>query len=247
MSRRLALLISNDQYSDANLTKLAAPLADAEALASVLRDPAIGAFDDVQTVVNQPSADVRHAIADFFHSKQPTDLLLLYFSGHGLRDGRDLLYLATPDSDIKLPRARSVDAAYIAQEMDESRSKRQVLILDCCFSGAFRQGITKSSVGQPVQTEAIFNGDGRVVLAACDATQYAFEGDTLVGQGVRSVFTHYLVEGLTNLNADANGDGLVTVDELYDYLQPRVTAHTPTQKPVKWSYKQRGIFVLAGL
>ncbi len=52
MSRRLALLISNNQYSDPNLTKLAAPLADAEALARVLRDQSIGAFDDVQTLIN---------------------------------------------------------------------------------------------------------------------------------------------------------------------------------------------------
>ena len=246
MSRRLALLISNNYYADANLAKLAAPLADAAALAHILRDPASGAFDEVQTLVNQPSAEIRHAIAGFFHGKQPTDLLLLYFSGHGLLDDRSRLYLATTDTDVKLPRARSVDAAYIAQEMDDSRSKRQLLILDCCHSGAFRQGITKSTLHQPVQTGTIFDGDGRMVLAASDATQYAFEGDKLVGEGVRSIFTHYLVEGLTNLRADANRDGVVTVDELYEYLYPRVTAHTPSQTPVKWNYKQRGIFVIAG-
>lgn len=97
-----------------------------------------------------------------------------------------------------------------------------------------------------MQTGTIFDGDGRVVLAASDATQYAFEGEKLVGDGVRSLFTHYLVEGLTDLHADANHDGLVTVDELYDYLYPRVIAHTPMQTPVKWNYKQRGAFVLAG-
>ncbi len=155
-------------------------------------------------------------------------------------DERSRLYLATSDTDAKLPRARSVEASYIAQEMDDSRSKRQVLILDCCHSGAFRQGITKSAVGQSVQTGGIFDGDGRVVLAASDATQYAFEGEQVVGDGVRSLFTHYLIEGLTDLRADANGDGQVTVDELYDYLYPRVTAHTPTQTPVKWNYKQHG-------
>jgi len=55
MSRKLALLISNNHYADANLAQLAAPLADAAALARVLRDPASGAFDEVQTLVNQPS------------------------------------------------------------------------------------------------------------------------------------------------------------------------------------------------
>ena len=181
MSRKLALLISNNQYADANLAKLAAPQADAIALVAVLRDPASGGFDDVQTLINQPSAEIRHAIGSFFYGKQPSDTLLLYFSGHGLLDDYARLYLACADSDIKLPRARSVEASYIAQEMDGCRCKRQLLILDCCYGGAFRQGIAKSGRNQPVQTNTIFDGDSRVVLAASDATQYAFEDDKLVG------------------------------------------------------------------
>lgn len=246
MSRKLALLISNDQYSDPTLTRLAAPVADAEALAAVLRDPTIGMFDEVNLLLNQPAADIRHAIVEFFAHKQPTDLLLLYFSGHGLLDERSRLYLAAHDSDPKLPRSRSISAADIAQEMDDSRSKAQVLILDCCHSGAFRQGITQSAPGQPVQTGTIFNGEGRIVLAASDATQYAFEGELLVGESTRSLFTHYLVEGLATFAADHDGDGAITVDDLYLYAHDRVVADKPTQTPVKWNYHQRGAFIIAG-
>jgi len=42
-----------------------------------------------------------------------------------------------------------------------------------------------------------FRGKGRVVLAASDATQYSFEGNQITGEGTRSVFTRFLVEGLT--------------------------------------------------
>jgi len=52
-------------------------------MARVLGDPAIGGFD-VQVLVDQPSPVVRMAIARFFAGKNRDDLLLLYYSGHGL-------------------------------------------------------------------------------------------------------------------------------------------------------------------
>ena len=45
MSRRLALLIANSEYQDQQLKRLRTPTADAERLAQVLKDPAIGDFE----------------------------------------------------------------------------------------------------------------------------------------------------------------------------------------------------------
>ena len=153
-------------------------------------------------------------------------MLLLYFSGHGVLDDRGQLYLAVKDTERGLLRGTAIGATFIADEMDRSHSRRQVLILDCCHSGAFARG-SKGSPGLSVGTAAAFEGTGyaRVVMTATDSTQYAWEDDHVIGEADKSVFTHYLVEGLKTGAADANADGWITLDELYDYVHAQVVAH----------------------
>lgn len=246
VSRKLALVIGNSEYEDGNLAKLVTPDADVNALAAVLRAAEIGGFDEVAALVNQPSTTVRRAIAGFFAGKARDDLLLLYFSGHGVRDDRGQLFLAVKDTEHNLLRGTAIPAAYITEEMDNSRSRRQVLILDCCHSGAFSHGM-KGAPGASVGTAAAFEGtgSGRVVLTATDSTQYAWEGNRVVGQAENSVFTHYLIQGLRTGEADGDADGQITLDELYNYVYEQVVDETPMQTPGKWSYGQQGEIILA--
>src|SRR5919109_1034217 len=111
MNRKLALLIGNSQYQDPKLAKLNAPDSDVSELAKILEDPAIGGFDQVTTVLSELSSTVRVAIGEFFDDKQKDDLLLLYFSGHGLLDENGLFYLALKDTQYKHPRATGIPAA----------------------------------------------------------------------------------------------------------------------------------------
>lgn len=246
MSRKLALIIGNSQYEDENLAHLVTPDADVTALAEVLRNPEIGGFDEVATLVNQPATTIRRAVSSFFTGRGRDDLLLLYFSGHGIRDDRGQLFLAVRDTEHKLLRGTAIPAAFITEEMDHSRSKRQVLILDCCHSGAFARGM-KAATGTSAGTAAAFEGKGlgRVVLTATDSTQYAWEGDRVIGQAENSVFTHYLIQGLRTGEADLAGDGRITLDELYDYVYENVVNETPLQTPSKWSYGEQGEIVIA--
>ncbi|HEX9018351.1 MAG TPA: caspase family protein [Anaerolineaceae bacterium] len=246
MSRKLAIVIGNSEYDDATLAGLAAPGADVNTLAAVLRDPQIGGFDEVEALINQPAASVRRAISAFYVGRNKDDLLLLYFSGHGIRDDRGQLFLAVKDTEHSLLRGTGIPSGFITEEMDNSRSRRQVLILDCCHSGAFTSGM-KGGAGESVGTAAAFEGTGagRVVLTATDSTQYAWEGDRVIGKAENSVFTHYLIQGLHTGQADADGDGRITLDELYNYVYEHVVDETPLQTPGKWSYGQQGEIVIA--
>ncbi|MCB0180428.1 MAG: caspase family protein, partial [Anaerolineae bacterium] len=218
MSRRLALIIGNSEYDDPALARLVTPGGDAADLAAVLRDPQIGGFEAVETLLNQPLTKVRRAIAHFFARRKPDDLLLLYFSGHGVLDDRGRLFLALKDTEHEVLRGTALSANFITDEMDGSRSKRQVLILDCCHSGAFARG-AKGAPGSSVGTAPNFAGTGygRVVLTATDSTQYAWEGDQVTGEGLNSIFTRHLIHGLHSGKADTDQDGRVTLDEWYDY------------------------------
>jgi hypothetical protein len=246
MGRKLALVIGNSEYDDGSLARLITPSEDVTDLASLLNSPNIGGFDEVRTLVNEAATNVRKAIARLFKEKSPDDLLLLYFSGHGVLDDQGHLYLAVKDTERDLLSGTAIPASFITGEMDRSRSKRQVLIFDCCHSGAFARG-SKGVVGASVGTASAFEGTGygRVVLTATDATQYAWEGDQVIGQADNSVFTHFMIQGLQTGEADQDQDGRITLDELYDYVYAQVVAKTPRQTPGKWSYKRQGEMVIA--
>ena len=246
MARKLALIIGNSQYDDAGLARLAAPDVDVRALAEVLSTPGIGAFDEVVPLLNEGLATVRRAIARFFDAKHRDDLLLLYFSGHGVRDEQGHLYLAVRDTERAILAGTAIEASYVTTRMDRSASKRLVLVLDCCHSGAFGYG-AKAAQGATVGTATAFEGTGRgrVVLTATDSTQYAWEGDQVLGEVENSLFTHYMIEGLRTGAADRDEDGLITIDELYDYVYEHVLNDTPKQTPGKWAFGQQGEIVIA--
>ena len=241
---KYALIIGNNKYDDQKLAQLKTPAADSQALAKILDDQTIGSFDEVSPLINQTETRVRRAISTFLSNKKPDDLVLLYFSGHGILDDRGRLYLALKDTQVNLLKATSIPSSFIADEMDSCRSKRQILILDCCHSGAFARG-TKGE--QKAITETTFEGSGfgRVVLTASDSTQYALEGDQVIKQTELSLFTHFLLEGLKSGEADTNNDGHISLDEWYDYTYGRVISETPKQVPHKWSYNQQGDLIIA--
>ncbi len=238
MSRKFALIIGNSQYDDANLSQLTAPAADVLALDELLRAPEIGGFDSVQTLANRPFDEAQLAIADFFADKKPGDLLLLYFSGHGLLDPQGRLYLAVKNTRNDRLSGSAIGSLFLKDEMDNSRAKRQVLILDCCQSGAFGQG-AKGAPGAQAITDATFEGWGRVVLTATDKTQPAWEGNRIIGGVETSIFTHFIVEGLKT-GAAADEGGRITPTRLYDYVFPKVVEAAPTQKPRLIVYDREG-------
>ncbi len=242
---RSALIVAVSEYQDAGLRKLVAPPQDAEALARVLGDMTIGGFA-VKTLLNQPSYQVNREIEAFFASGAKDDLLLLYFSGHGLKDETGRLYFATTDTDRRFLRSTAVSAALLHDLMNDCNSRRQVLLLDCCYSGAFARGKTHHKASQAVDIGEYFGqGRGQFVLTASDAMQYAFEGDTVSGEGLRSVFTDTLVQGLETGEADLDGDGAISCDELYRYLCERIADRVPQQKPRKWAFAAEGDIIIA--
>ncbi|MEA2281176.1 MAG: hypothetical protein QOK21_1783 [Solirubrobacteraceae bacterium] len=238
---RSALIVAMDTYEDPKLRALRAPAADARALASVLRDPDIGGFD-VMFAFNPKEGELRRTLSAFFADRTPDDLLLVHVGCHGVKDDDGRLYFATADTELAHLDATAVPADFVNRRMNDSRSRRIVLFLDCCYSGAFARGMA-ARAGDKVEIRERFEGSGRVVLTASDAMEYSFEGDDRRGQGQRSVFTSALVDGLQTGEADLDQDHLISVDELYDYVHSRVREQTPNQTPGKWSFVTGELYV----
>ena len=135
---RVALLIGTGDYTE-GLKALPAAPKDVDAIATVLRDPEMGEFDQVQTLINQPHATIAETIETWFGTRQKDDLALLYLSGHGVKDDRSDLYFAacnTRKRKEELVRSTAVSASFVRDRIRDSKAKCQIIILDCCFSGA---------------------------------------------------------------------------------------------------------------
>ena len=237
---RYALIIASYEFADPGLSSLRAPAHDAARLGEVLADPRIGGFH-VRTLINSRAAEVNEAVEDFFADREPDDLLVLHFSGHGVKDEAGELHFATSGTKLSRLAGTAVGADFVARRMNRSRSRRIVLLLDCCYSGAFGRGMV-ARAGGIIGLEEQFGGSGRAVITASSAMEYAFEGAAVAdsSEGEPSVFTSALVEGLESGDADRDQDGHVGLDELYEYVYDRVRRVTPHQTPGKWMLDVRG-------
>jgi formylglycine-generating enzyme required for sulfatase activity len=237
---RFALLIGVSDYED-GFGQLPAAIKDIEAIREVLVNPEIGDFMETNvTLLPNPSRqEMADAIYTLFANRQKEDLVLLYFSGHGVLDEGNRFYFAsrhTRKDQGKLIPTTALEASTIQRFMEESRSHHQVMILDSCFSGAFAKGMHAKD-SNSVNLEQILGGRGRAILTASTSTQYALtqEGFEL------SIYTHFLVEGLRTGGADQGGDGQISAEALHMYVKDKVReaapAMTPEFYPVKEGYK----------
>jgi uncharacterized caspase-like protein len=243
--RRAALIIASYDYQDPELRQLRAPVHDAKALERVLGDPGIGAFD-VRSILNEPAHLISEAVEGFFADRTSTDLLLVHFSCHGIKDENGELYLAASNTKLGRLGATAVSADFVNRRMNRSRSRRIILLLDCCYAGAFERGMV-ARAGMDVGIETQLGGRGRVVITASSALEYAFEGTDLTDskEPKPSVFTNALVEGLETGDADRDQDGYVALDELYDYVYDKVREATPHQTPGMWAFGVQGDLYVA--
>jgi formylglycine-generating enzyme required for sulfatase activity/uncharacterized caspase-like protein len=237
---RIALLIGISEY-EPGLDPLPSAVKDVEAMRRVLLNPEMGGFaeEDITVLKNPPRQEMEDAIYHLYANRQKDDLLLFYFSGHGVKVEEGDFYFSTRytrKNQGKLIPTSAVAATNVHSWMNQSKSKRLVVILDCCFSGAFAKGLTAKHSGT-IDLQQHLGGEGRAILTASTSTQYAFESDGLE----LSIYTHYLVEGIEKGAADIDGDGWISVDELHGYAKSKVQeaspAMTPEFYPIKEGYR----------
>jgi putative sterol carrier protein len=155
------------------------------------------------------------------------------------------LHFATRDTNLSSLDATAVSAHFVNRQMSRTRSRRVVLLLDCCYSGAFAEGLFVKA-DENLQLVQQFEGRGRAIITASKATEYSFEGARLAhSSALPSVFTSALVQGLATGQADLNNDGQISLDELYEYTYDEVKRGTAHQTPSKWVLGIEGSLILA--
>lgn len=232
--KRIALLVGVQQFDDPSWRELRFPQADATALASVLGDPQRGAFDQIEVVAPGATREELRAALGRLGSRDvdDDDTVVLYVSSHGTlaRDARGELkrYLVARDTRVDAVSETGLSLDELKGAFDRLRSRRKVLILAACHSGA-----GKSLLPPELETELTGTKSGffvrpieevsraSVVLAASAWGETAREDERLGND----IYTHFLVEALRE-GADRNGDGATTVSEAHDYARRMTYEYT---------------------
>jgi hypothetical protein len=211
---RLALLVCNGEFPKA-CNPLVGPAKDANQVAKVLSDPETCRFT-VRTLLDHGLLEVRREIARACREAGETDTLLLYFSGTGLKWEDGGLYLLVKDSEKEFLDATALDAEFILSQLRSSKCRNIILLVDTCYAGAF----FNNNRGIP---------DGLYAITSCSADQTC--SDTPEG----GAFSLALCAGLRGISADSDGDGLVSIDELHEFIKRRlITSPYKEMRPQKW-------------
>ena len=109
--------------------------------------------------------------------------------------------------------------------MQGLQAKHLLVILDCCFAGMAVRGREFEVKGDAIPNVEEYFRDligesGKFLLMAGTDEQYSFGYKDDRG----SVFTHAFIRGLTEARGgDINGDGFITITELYPWLKDNVS------------------------
>jgi WD40 repeat protein len=235
---RSALLISTAAYADAQLAWLRPPASGAADLAAALANPRAGGFA-VDTLTDGTEAEIRLAVSRFLSGRARDETVLIYLACHAIRD-RARLYFAATDTWLRYPQRSAVPAAAVMSELDRCGAGNRLLVVDCCFSGGFAE--EKGELDLAV--ELGLDGRGIAVLSGSRAREYSYEGRPIGPELPRSVFTEGLAVGLATGAADADGNGIITVAEAYNYAYRYVSQNTPRQAPQYYLEEGQGEIIL---
>lgn len=237
--RRIAMLVGVDDYADPALQTLSFAGKDADDLAAVLMDPAIGGYDEVVVVTGAEAttrAGIVHAIERVTADLQRDDTFLLYLSGHGTLDLDAIrgtrLYFLPSDGELAEPVETALEVAWLERTLTQLEPRRRVLVLDTCHNGRSKSGLSGSTASRlrqlrgdpppPSSVSAVSESEAR--LYAAQYYQPAMEDPDLEN----GVYTHFLIEALTSGRdaADLDRDGLVDVVEAHDYARDGTIRYT---------------------
>ena len=227
--KRIALLVSAGEFEDDDIPKLPQCRKDIEALYKVLTDPSKGLFERKNVAVlfgkQATKNNIIRKLDDLAGQiESENDLVIVYFTGHGVVDPKNRSYWVTYDTDVGQLRASALPENEISDLLSDIKTTRLVTLIDSCFASATALLPEKSKALINVNSlYPEFSGKGRVAITASDGNEQSLvvDDDKHPGNG-HSVFTYHLVNGLSG-KADSNEDGVITVDEIWSHVKDKTS------------------------
>ncbi len=193
---------------------------DAYQMYAFLKSPEGGALSDNQITLlvdeNATKSQIINSLEQKFQAASENDLVIFYYAGHGL-EGSFLPYDYNGTENTKLLHKDVQDI------FTSCKAKNKLFIADACHSGSSSEnlrGNVKETMDKYYDALAKTSG-GTALMMSSKAEETSLENKT-IRQGV---FSYYLIRGLKG-EADFNADNIVSVRELFDYVQTQTRQYT---------------------
>ena len=213
---------------------------DARDMYTLLTDPARGGYreQNCQLLLDDEASALalRQALRELA-ARADGGLAFIYFSGHGARvptgpvAGEYLLSVDVVADGPESLAATAISDTELSQALDAISARKLVIVIDCCHAEGI--GTLKGWAGRPPGDglseryyEALQAGRGRAILASSRENEFSY----VLPGAENSVFTRHVLDGLHG--GAASDDGFVRLFDLFEYVQPRVTAEQRQQHPI---------------
>jgi Caspase domain len=233
---RWAVVVGVGQYEDPGIPRLRYTVPDADAVYQLLTGPGGFPRDHVLLLTDRAERkptlrNLKWALGTFLsRSAKKDDTVVIFFAGHGApeidprgleRDGI-AKYLVPLDADLDDLYGTALPMDELQTIFNRIEAERIVVLLDACYSGGaggrtFLAKRTRATALDDLFLERLTRAKGRAIITAARPTELSLELPEL-GHGL---FTYYVLDGLGGA-ADANHDGIVSLQELYEYVEHQV-------------------------
>lgn len=212
-------------YTSGDLTKLRYAAKDARDFSATIRQSNLsdytGLKEHLYTDRQATRSNINKGLREVLAEAQSGDVVMFYFSGHGVQDGSET-YFMTVDASSEAPSDEGVNFADLKNNMRKltERQVKVVAFMDACHAGAM--------VGAKGAAPKLTELDVQNVIEFYSSTtgEESAEDEKLQN----GVFTAGLISGLKG--AAANADGYITVNTLRTYLSDYVRNKNSRQTPV---------------
>ena len=206
-----AVIVGVSNYIDSDLN-LNYPAHDAYSFYDFLTSDNGGNIptSNIQLLLNENATmtKIKLAMNTVFKNAGPNDVVYFYFSGHGGDEG----YFLTYDE-------QALVYSLIDNSFNLSKAKNKICIADACYAGINGEKVKTTSL--PYDLGVLNSEPSMPKLMSCRANEKSIE----YGNLEHGVFTYYLIEGLKGV-ANINGDDIITITELFNYVKSNVEKYT---------------------
>jgi hypothetical protein len=222
-----ALIIGVGSYRFAPHLNVPITAADAEAVATALRDPRLCGYPDANVTLLANEGATRDGVLAALHTlaqrTTSADTILLFYSGHGEYSADGAYALTTHDTRFdtggKVVTGAAVSQTDLITALRAIPAQRVLVLINACHAGELSPTLGAGQpavVGQPFPqqtTDALLaTGSGRIIITACREQQVSY-----IGPGPLTIFAQALTDGLRGQGVSGRA-GFISAFDLYTHL-----------------------------